>query len=335
MRLAVWGHPASEFPEGKDSLSDIREWLGKLRQAGVEIYIPFVVGGATPAFESDVLNPPLRDLLGPVMEVSDELDMEIHPIVGHGGVCPSYEDGKGKCEFVPKEGEKLPGWADSWTSPAFEENNTLITEISLGLLEDYGCDGIHMDAVRFPNSVMLNDHPPMEEPCKAARRAWLGKESLDPEDLELPGVIAQEIRMREYFVRSLAESLRELCDDYDVPLSLAARARYLKDAVVEGQDWAEWAQDGLLDFVCPMSYNPCLDRFQRFVEQHRRILEGAPVELFSGIGRHSSLGTLAPLDMMAQFEHLREQDVGAACIFHARSLTDEDLSLLEEFMAQG
>jgi uncharacterized lipoprotein YddW (UPF0748 family) len=229
----------------------------------------------------------------------------------------------------------LPGWANSWTSPAFEENNLFITEISRGMLEDYGCDGIHMDAARFPNSVVLNDYPPMDERCRAARAEWLGKESLDPEDLELPGVIAQEIRMREGFVRSLAESLRGLCDDYDVPLSLAARARYLKDAVVEGQDWAQWAQDGLLDFVCPMSYNPCLDRFQRFVEQHTRILEGAPVELFSGIGRHSSLGTLTPQDMMAQFEHLRDQGVGAACIFHARSLTDEDLSLLEEFMGRA
>ena len=33
MRLAVWGHPASEFPEGKDGADDIRAWLGKLRDA--------------------------------------------------------------------------------------------------------------------------------------------------------------------------------------------------------------------------------------------------------------------------------------------------------------
>jgi uncharacterized lipoprotein YddW (UPF0748 family) len=162
---------------------------------------------------------------------------------------------------------------------------------------------------------------------------WLGKETLEPEDMALPGVMAQELCMRGRFVRSLAERLRVVCDRRGVPLSLAARARYLDDAVVEGQDWAQWAHEGLLDFVCPMSYNPCIDRFKRFVDEHTRILEGAPADLFAGVGRHSSLGTLTPEGMIEQFEHLAEQGVEAACIFHARALTDEDLRLLEQFMA--
>ena len=81
-----------------------------------------------------------------------------------------------------------------------------------------------------------------------------------------------------------------------------------------------------------MSYNPCIDRFRRFVEEHTRILEGARTELFAGVGRHSSLGTLTPQGMIEQFEYLAEQGVGAACIFHARGRTDEDVRLLEEFM---
>lgn len=334
MRLAVWGHPASEFPEGKDGADDIRAWLGKLRDAGVEMYIPFVISGGTPVFESSLLGPPSRELLGPVMDIADGLDMEVHPIVGHGGVCPSFEPGEGVCVLAAKPGEEMPSWAGKWTSPAFEENNEFITGIAEEMLVDYGCHGIHMDAARFPNSAALNEHPPIEEPCRVARKVWLGKETLEPEDMALPGVIAQEIRMRESFVRSLAESLRALCDEHGVPLSLAGRARYLKDAVVEGQDWAQWAHDGLLDFVCPMSYNPCIDRFRRFVEEHTRILEGARTELFAGVGRQSSLGTLTPQGMIEQFEYLAEQGVGAACIFHARALTDEDLRLLGEFMAR-
>ena len=50
--------------------------------------------------------------------------------------------------------------------------------------------------------------------------------------------------------------------------------------------------------------------------------------LFAGVGRHSSLGTLTPQGMIEQFEYLAEQGVGAACTFHARALTDDDLRLL-------
>jgi len=139
--------------------------------------------------------------------------------------------------------------------------------------------------------------------------------------------------MRGGLVGEVAWELYEICAERELPLSLAARARYLKDAVLEGQDWAEWCHSGMLDFVCPMSYNPCFDRFQRFVEEHTRLLEGAPVRLYPGVGRKSSLGTLSPQDMMQQLEYLRDRGIDAACIFHARALEDEDLRLLAAFNA--
>ncbi len=330
MQLAVWAHPAREFPEGKDSVDDVKAWLDKLREAGVTRYIPFVTSGS-PVFESAVLGPPQRDLLATLMQVARKIGMEVHPIVGLGGVSPGFGEDEGYYVPLAKAGEELPSWSGRWVDPAWEENVEVICNISEQMLDNYGCDGLHMDAVRYPNTAVLDDHPCVCERCRAARMKWLGKEVPDEADLARPGVVALEIRMREGFVRGLTERLRRICDARDLPLSLAARARYLKDAVPEGQDWAQWCRDGLLDFVCPMSYNPCLDRFQRFVEQHTRLLEGADTPLYAGVGRKSSLGTLSPQDMMQQFEYLCERGIGAACIFSAGALEDEDLRLLKDF----
>ncbi len=335
MQLAVWGHPAREFPEGSDSIAHITTWLGRLRDAGVGKYIPFVTSRGNPVLEIEALGPPQRDLLDPLMQVGREIGMEVHPIVGLGGVTPGFSDDEGYYVPLLKAGEELPSWSGRWADPAWEENVEFICRISEQMLDNYDCDGLHMDAVRYPNTAVLDDHPCVCQRCRAARAKWLGQEVPDEQDLARPGVVALEIRMREGFVRGVAERLRRLCDQRELPLSLAARARYLKDAVAEGQDWAQWCRDGLLDFVCPMSYNPCLDRFQRFVQQHARLLAGTDTPLYAGVGRQSSLGTLSPQDMMQQFEYLREQGVEAACIFHAGALEDEDLRLLQEFTSRG
>jgi len=331
MQLAVWAHPATEFREGTDSVEDVKTWLDKLREAGITKYLPFVMGGRDPVFESDMLGPPQRDLLGILMQVAREIGIEVHPIVGLGEVSPGFSEDEGYYVPLAKAGAELPSWSARWVDPAWDENVEFISKITEQMLDDYECDGVHMDAVRYPNTVVLDDHPCVCERCRAARMQWLGKELPDEADLARPGIVALEIKMREGFVRGLTERLRQICDARDLPLSLAARARYLKDAVAEGQDWAQWCRDGLLDFVCPMSYNPCLDRFQRFIEQHTRLLEGTDTPLYAGVGRQSSLGTLSPRDMMQQFEYLRERGIGAACIFNARALEDEDLRLLKDF----
>ena len=80
-----------------------------------------------------------------------------------------------------------------------------------------------------------------------------------------PGFAYMEAMMRNRFVRALVEPVRQITIAAGLRLSLAARARYLKDAVCEGQDWVEWRRDGLLDFVCPMSYNPWPERYKAFV----------------------------------------------------------------------
>ena len=116
----------------------------------------------------------------------------------------------------------------------------------------------------------------------------------------------------------------------DIKLSAAVRARYYQDALVEGQDWAEWLRDGLLDTVCPMSYNPCFGRFARFIGNHRRLAGDAEATWLAGIGRSSSLGVIDAKTMTRQTEFVISAGADGVCIFHAKALEDDDLAALRE-----
>lgn len=329
LTVAVWGHPYSELEAGKESTADARAWLGRLIEADITAYIPFVISGGKHYFESSVLGPPERDLLGPVLEAGRSLGMEVHPIVGLGSVGVR---GKGGGVYEPVDvygsGEEMPEWAKGWPCAAWEENRKLTEDVAQDLITTYRPDGLHMDYVRYPNTAVLDAHPCGCSRCREERVKWLGKALPDAEDLARPGVAYKEVQMRGRFVRDLVERLRRVTHRAGISLSMAARARVLKDAVSEGQDWAEWARDGLVDIVAPMSYNPCFDRFQRFVAEHLPLLKSTGATYWAGIGRRSSLGVIDAEMMERQIRYALDQGADGVCVFHAGALEDEDLGVL-------
>ena len=324
MALAVWGHPYSEYPVGQDSLDDFRRGFEQLAQSHVSTYYAFVLTHGKSYFRSRVLGEAERDLLRPAIQAGTEFDIEVHPIIGLGAVGV-----RGGGMYDPGDVEDLPSWAGGWPCPSWAENRQLTVRVAQEMLDDYEPAGLHMDYVRYPNSAVLDTHPCRCERCRAERMDWLGKEMPSLEDLQRPGVLYKEIQMRGGFVRALVQGLRDAADDAGVPLSMAARARYLKDAVAEGQDWAEWAAGELVDAVCPMSYNPCNDRFSRFLEEHTGLLADSDVLWYAGIGRKSSLGEIGTPQMMEQIEMARRAGADGVCIFHANALGDEDFAALK------
>lgn len=330
MKMAVWGHPHSEFPEGQDSSAEIRDGLSALREAGVSVYIPFVLSHGKTYFTSETLGAPERELLRPVMDAARELEMTVHPILGLGavGIADTHL-------YQPSdEAWHVPDWAKSWPCAAWAENHEITVAAAKDLVEAYRPAGIHLDYVRYPNSSVLADNPCECERCCELRLAWLGKPVPDARDLRVPGIVYKEIQMRAHHIRSLVESMHALTDRYGIALSAAVRARYYRDALCEGQDWAAWCRDGLLDFVCPMSYNPCLGRFARFIGQHRRLLSDTAADWLAGIGRRSSLGELDPQAMARQIRFVRAAGADGVCIFHANALGEEDLAVLRQIAAE-
>lgn len=332
MEIAVWGHPYLEFPNGKDDQETINQKFEKISDAGITIYFAFTSVGGRLYFSSRMLPKAERDILSKLIKAGKNAGVEIHPIIGFGDVSPWYGLFPKRVYKIKSERE-LPDWAKrntfrNWLCPSWKENRELTIKIAKDILENYEVNGIHLDYIRYPNAGVLVPYPCVCDACKKQRLKWLGKEELEREDTEIHGVIYKELQWRNNCVREVVKEIRKLTREVGVKLTMAARAYYLKSAVIEGQDWVSWCKDGLLDIIAPMSYTTKFENFKMLVEEHVKLLRGR-IPLFEGIGRKSSAGILTPDAMMKQIDLVKEKGLPGVTIFHLNALTEEDFSLLK------
>jgi len=327
IRLAVWGHPYIEFPEGRDDQDTINAAFSRMSDAGISIYFAFIATEKKILWASKIVPKPSIDMLSRLVKAGKASGVEVHPIIGFGSISPFFRLFPERTYKARSEVD-LPQWAEGWVCPSWKENRDLTIKVGEELLEGYEVGGLHMDYMRYPNAGILAQNPCLCEACRKLRMDWLGKEALDENDLKSQGIVYKEIEARNLCVRETVEGLRRITRERGLKLSLAARANYVNDAVVEGQDWVSWCRDGLLDMVSPMSYTTKFDNFRRLLEEHVRLV-GDSTSLFEGIGRSSSAGVLTPEEMMLQIGLAKERGLPGITIFHFNALTARDLELLK------
>jgi hypothetical protein len=298
--------------------------LETLRHAGIELYFSYVAEADEHYFSSEMLGPPARDLLGPLMAAGERADVAIHPVLGL--TTPASEDAG---HYQPAlESADAPEWALSWPCASWGENHERAVLIAGELIDAYDPPGIHLDHSRYPDADVLADNPCVCERCVAARLEWLGKPRPEPQDLRKPGVAFKELQMRVEFVRSFVESMRGLTDRYGVGLSAAVRARYYEDALPEGQDWGEWCADGLVDLVCPKTWPFSFGQFARLISQHRRLTGPTPVTWLGGIAVQADDEKLPLDEVERRIRFTLNADADGICIAESAALGDDELALL-------
>ena len=82
----------------------------------------------------------------------------------------------------------------------------------------------------------------------------------------------------------------------------------------QGQDWAEWAEKGLVAAVTPMSYTNSLLMLKKRTTTHLAHLKGN-CEDWEGIGKNSSRSSLSTLAFIEQIEAVRSQGAEGVMIF--------------------
>ncbi|MGM0493071.1 MAG: hypothetical protein ACQER1_09000 [Armatimonadota bacterium] len=328
MKIGVWGHPCDEFPEGHDSVDEMARRLETLREGGVSQYFACVAIAGRHYFASEVLGEPERDLLAPLIEAGRRCGVEIRPVLGLGGRL-----GVGRGLYQPPlDHSDAPEWALDWPCAAWGENHersVLVADELLG----HAPGGLHIDYARFPNAEVLRENPCACARCQRARLRWLGKPYPEPHDMRKPGVVYKEMQMRMEFVRAFVEAMRGITDHHDADLSAAVRGHYYEDALEEGQDWADWCADGLLDMVCPLSFTLSFGAFARLVAQHRRLVVDSPVEWMEGIGLRTSSGRLDFDAFERQVVFSDRAGSAGVCIADAAALGEDELRLLGELAA--
>jgi len=191
-------------------------------------------------------------------------------------------------------------------------------------------DGIHLDAIRYVDTGQSLQWPCRCEACRTWYQEAFGKDTLTADDLNVPGMLHKFLEFRGDRIRSLVEQVKQVVDEKGLSLSMAARANYFGSALVEGQDWVQWARDGLMDFICPMNYTT--DR-----ETHRERLSGqmaligTSVPMYDGIGRSSSAGDITPAQMIQQAEDAVQLGASGIAIFRLDAMDEEDFRELGAF----
>jgi len=335
MKIAIWDNGAFNY-KGKKEAGEV---AAKLITAKTDIYFPFVIWCGDISYRSGILKGKKgkKDFLGPMIKEAGKNRIEVHPVIGFGAAGIGYFDNRRNYRSSAPWSEINKKWKwdkyvlDKWVCPSWEENREKTLKVVKELIDNYDVDGIHLDFMRYPNATeVLVEHPCECEACKRARLICLGKERLSKAELADPGVQFLEAKYRNRFIREFVIAVRAITKPKGLKVSLAARnylpmASWKAYAVLEGQDWAEWCREGLLDFVCPMTYTTSFKYFQEWLHQYRGLTRNLPVKLYEGIGKGSSMGRLTHAQFIAQIKAARQAGVDGICIFQLNQLSRQDL----------
>jgi uncharacterized lipoprotein YddW (UPF0748 family) len=194
-----------------------------------------------------------------------------------------------------------------WLCPSDPRNRTLELDVMLEAVEGYDVDGINLDFIRYPNSDCCYC-----DPCRTRFEAQTGNTVVNwPTDCHGSGPLAEEYGdWRREQITSFLRELRAAINavDSEIEISICAFRSYPACRSSVAQDWVAWIDEGLLDFICPMTYTGSAQAFGALTETHMGYVADR-IPLVPGIGVTSSQSTLSPDQAILQARTAR--DLGA------------------------
>ena len=221
---------------------------------------------------------------------------------------------------ISRDGEKILRWAD----PAKEEVRGHEKDLILDLVKRYDVDGVQLDYIRYPEEAEGCF-------CKHCRSLFRRLHGVDPKLHSEPDQkLSLWIRWRAWnitsFVKELRREMRMLKPE--MKLSAAVFKDYPRCLITVGQDWPLWIEDGIIDFVCPMTYEYDV-RVARYLARNHRAAAGEDAVIYEGLGKRSSQSILSPEEVRIQAEVFKEEGADGIVIFSLSSLTDGDFKELD------
>jgi uncharacterized lipoprotein YddW (UPF0748 family) len=212
-----------------------------------------------------------------------------------------------------------------YTSPIVTAAAAHVAAVVADLVRRYPVQGVHLDYVRYPRDDF--DYSPLAlREFRASLDADLTPQErrrLDARARRESLVFTDMFPARwEAFRRSRLTSLvmrvrtAIRAEKPDVLLSAAVVPDPGEGAARRLQDWALWAQNGLLDVACPMAYTTDGPTFARQVADAVRV--AGPVPVWAGIGAYR----LAPGQTLAHIQAARRAGAAGFVLFSYDSMTD-------------
>ena len=228
------------------------------------------------------------DPLQYAIEISDTLDFQIHVwvncyILWSGKSFPNNKshilntnplwtetDIYGKSDSrINLESSKSPSWEGIYLSPLNPEVNQYLREVIREIYQKYNVDGIHLDYIRYQDEY-YGFH-------KDGRKEFNILFNVDPLDISR-GIISTRYGWEQSYVDSIKNSwdafkqskITELLEfinedidllDRNIAISAAVKPNLIEAKDRWHQNWQNWLERDLVDFVVPMNYSSDLITF--------------------------------------------------------------------------
>lgn len=271
--------------------SAIREMVRSYARANFNLLIPETICRGYAIYPSKVIDrdPRFADDIDPLPVIISEahrLGMEVHPWIwvfragytkDKGAILTQHPDWAER----DRDGEQLSPNGGYWVSPANPSARDFLAELFAELVTKYDVDGLHLDYVRYETEI--------KKPygyCDISRNTFLRQYGVDPIELELDSPdyyywIKYRERLINTFVQRICLQTRSLKPNVVIS---AAVSSYPPDARLHYmQNWSNWAANGWVDFLAPMSYSSDDGHFGRLILRQKDAIAGNAL-LAEGLG---------------------------------------------------
>lgn len=332
---AVWSSPTADYADGPDAVGPM---VDRLAQAGFDLMIPVVKGGdGYVSYHSKIakIRPSFADWdpLAVLVQKAKTAGIKVHP-----WMCVFRENEHStliqkdrSLGMVTREGQLTP-----WACPAAEEVRAFELSLYEEVMDRYAVDGVHMDYIRYDSEDVCF--------CPRCRSGFKAETGVDPigigkgSEFNVFGergrnrkhpAWAEWIEWRAGWITQFVEELSRSTKARGKELSAAVLMDYPECIVYQGQDWGDWGERGLVDFMMPMTYTNSTLMVRKRTRNHVAQVKGG-CAVWEGLGKGSSRSTLSTEALVEQTRAALEEGAEGMVVFSHSALTDEDLEALAE-----
>ena len=201
----------------------------------------------------------------------------------------------------------------AWLCPADPRNRALEVAV-MKELAALGPDGIHFDYVRYEDGNTC-----FCERCLRRLSEKTGRTVRSADEVKADAALSAEWqRLRCEDITSVVREVADYVHAHHpgVEVSAAVLSGFAQDGGDAAQMSAQWAREGLLDFVCPMDYRMSSDAFRHIVDDQIAALRGTRTKLYPGIAIGCSNYPKLPEEcFLRELDSVRARGLGGFTLF--------------------
>ena len=258
--VAMWCGPNLTFKDGQwiqwdpESPKDVLYFVDRCSEGGIDRIYPSMGNNLYRSKITQVETPQWGDPLRILIKAAHSKGIEVHPYLAvfhNGDYFNNLPQGPQAYMSKSRNGDKDP----HFLSPGYKEVRKRMVDLYMELLEDYDIDGIMLDYVRYHKANRGYDEPIIE--------VFKAKYGTNPHSV--PDNDPNWIQVRADFVTKFIHELRAAMKSkkIDKPISVSAICTgtgTTKETLnFCYQDLQTWANEGLIDYFCPMAYTKDLE----------------------------------------------------------------------------